>query len=136
MAVDVSRIQQLSIFAGLSGSQIAAIASRLEERHVDPGHHLTSEGGGGYFFFIIDSGEARVTKGDDVVATFGPGDFFGEAAIFETSRRTATVTTTSPVTVLAMFGADFALLTAEIPELKKRIDAAIAERLPGTGSHS
>jgi CRP/FNR family transcriptional regulator, cyclic AMP receptor protein len=134
MAVDVSRIQQVPIFVGLSDAQVAAIASRLEERHVDPGRHLTSEGAGGYFFFVIDSGEARVTKGDDIIATFGPGDFFGEAAIFKTTRRTATVIATSPVTVLAMFGADFAMLSDEIPELKKRIDATIAQRLPRTSS--
>jgi CRP-like cAMP-binding protein len=75
-----------------------------------------------------------VTKGDDIIATFGPGDFFGEAAIFKTTRRTATVTAASPVTVLAMFGADFARLSDEIPELKKRIDATIAQRLPPTSS--
>jgi len=135
MAVDVSRIQNVPIFSDLSDAQVAAIASRFEVRHVEPGHHLTHEGGGGYFFFVIDAGEARVTKGHDTIATFGPGDFFGEAAIFETLRRTATVTATSPVIVLAMFGADFAMLSDEIPELKKRIDAAIAQRLPHTGSH-
>jgi hypothetical protein len=57
-----------------------------------------------------------------------------KAAIFETLRRTATVTTTSPVIVLAMFGADFAVLSNEIAELKQRIDAAIAQRLPGVHS--
>src|SRR5262245_30192386 len=130
MALDVSRIRRVPLFADLSDVQLAAVAARFEERHVEPGRNLTSEGGGGYFFFVIDAGEACVKHGDDVVATFGPGDFFGEAAIFETLRRTATVTSTSPVTVLAMFGADFALLCDEIPELRKRIDIAIAQRLP------
>jgi CRP-like cAMP-binding protein len=130
MAVEVSRVARVPLFEGLTDAQVAAIAARFEERHVDPGAHLTSEGGGGYFFFVIDEGEAIVTRGDEELATFGPGDFFGEAAIFETLRRTATVTATSAVTVLAMFGADFAVLSAEIPELKQRIDAAIAQRLP------
>src|SRR5262245_13603712 len=130
MAVALSRVQGVPLFAGLSDDQLSAVASCFEERHVEPGRRLTSEGGGGYFFFVIDAGEAEVTHGNDVIATFGPGDFFGETAIFETLRRTATVTATSPVTVLAMFGADFAVLSSEIPELKSRIDAAIAERLP------
>jgi CRP-like cAMP-binding protein len=134
MAVDVSRLDQVPLFAGLGDAQLAAIASRFEERNVKPGRNLTSEGGGGYFFFVIDSGEARVTQGNDVLATLGPGDFFGEAAIFETLRRTATVTATSPVTVLAMFGADCAVLSDEIPELKTRIDAAITQRRPPTRS--
>jgi CRP/FNR family transcriptional regulator len=130
MAVDVSRLESVPLFEGLTDAQLAALASRFEERHVEPGAHLTSEGGGGYFFFVIDAGEASVSHGDDVVATFGPGDFFGEAAIFETRRRTATVTATTSGTVLAMVGADFAVLSSQIPELKQRIDAAIAERLP------
>jgi CRP-like cAMP-binding protein len=130
MAVEVSRVAQVPLFEGLTDQQLAAIAARFEERHVDPGAHLTSEGGGGYFFFVIETGDASVTRGDELLATFGPGDFFGEAAIFETLRRTATVTATSACTVLAMFGADFAVLSGEIAELKQRIDAAIAERLP------
>ena len=96
---------------------------------MDAGRRLTTGRGGGYFFFVIDSGTAEVTHDGAVLATFGPGDFFGESAIFETLRRTATVTTTSPATVLAMFGADFALLTDHIPELRKKIDAAISDRL-------
>jgi CRP-like cAMP-binding protein len=129
MAVDVSRIHDVPLFDGMSDEQLTSIASCFEERQVALGHEMTSEAGGGYFFFVIESGEARVTHDGKVVATFGPGDFFGEAAIFETLRRTATVTATSPVTVLAMFGADFAGLSGKIPELKKRIDAAIAQRL-------
>jgi CRP-like cAMP-binding protein len=114
----------------MSDEQLHAIATQFEERHVLPDHNMTTEGGGGYFFFVIESGTACVFQHGKEAATFGPGDFFGEAAIFETLRRTATVTATSPVTVLAMFGADFAVLCEKIPDLRKRIDAAMAERLP------
>src|SRR5262249_1639186 len=111
MAIDVSRIANVPLFANLTDAQLGAIATRFEEGAVESGRNMTSEGGGGYFFFVIDAGDARVTHGDNVVATLGPGDFFGEAAIFATRRRTATVTATSPVIALAMFGADFARLT-------------------------
>jgi CRP-like cAMP-binding protein len=129
MAVDTNRIARVPLFADLSAEQTAAVAAKFEERQVDAGRMLTTDGGGGYFFFVIDSGTAEVTHDDALLATFGPGDFFGESAIFETLRRTATVTTTSPATVLAMFGADFASLTDQIPELRKKIDAAIGDRL-------
>jgi CRP-like cAMP-binding protein len=129
MAVDVSHVRDVPLFDGMSDDELASVASHFEERHVPADQNMTSEGGGGYFFFVIESGEARVTHDGHVVATFGPGDFFGEAAIFETKRRTATVTATSPVTVLAMFGADFAVLCGKVPELKQRIDTAMTERL-------
>jgi CRP-like cAMP-binding protein len=130
MVVDPSRIQEIPLFAALTDAQREAVARKLEERQVEPGRHLTTENGSGYFFFVIEHGTADVSHDDgDVVATLGPGEFFGEAAIFRTRRRTATVTATTDMVVFAMFGADFAVLVDEIPELKAEIDAALDARL-------
>jgi CRP-like cAMP-binding protein len=128
MAVDPARIRSTPLFAPLTDDQRAAVAAELEERDVVAGRHLTTEHGAGYFFFVIESGTADVSHGDATVATLGPGDFFGEAAIFSTLRRTATVTANVDMRVLAMFGADFALLVDQIPELKSAIDTALGER--------
>jgi CRP-like cAMP-binding protein len=130
MAVDPARLAGIPLFADLSDDQRTAVAAKLEERHVDAGEHLSREGGPGYFFFVIESGNATVSRDGVTLAEFGAGDFFGEAAILKTRRRTATVTTTSPATLFAMFGADFAKLEAEIPSLQTRIDEALAQRLP------
>ncbi|HLM19256.1 MAG TPA: cyclic nucleotide-binding domain-containing protein [Acidimicrobiia bacterium] len=94
------------------------------------GEHLSSEGGAGYFFFVIESGAAEVVKHGERFAELGPGDFFGEGAIFRARRRTATVTATQTGTAFAMFGADFAKLVGDIPELHDRIEAALDARLP------
>ena len=129
MAVDSSRLKRIPLFATLTDAQLDTVAARLEERHVERGRHLTTEHGSGYFFFVIDEGAAEVSHdAGEVVAMLGPGDFFGEAAIFRTRRRTATVTTTADTVVFAMFGADFAVLVEQIPELKAEIDAALAAR--------
>ena len=71
-----------------------------------------------------------MTRDGVTLAEFGPGDYFGEAAIFKTRRRTATVTTTAPTTLFAMFGADFATLVHDIPSLQTAIDEALAARVP------
>ena len=130
MSVDPARLTAIPLFSSLTDEQRAAVAAKLEERDAHVGDHLSTEGGPGYFFFVIESGSATVTREGAVLAQFGPGDFFGEAAIFKTRRRTATVTTTSPTKLFAMFGADFAKLVADIPELHTEIDAAMAARLP------
>jgi CRP-like cAMP-binding protein len=130
MSVDPARLAGFPLFADLTDDQRAAVADKFEERHVETGDNLSHEGGAGYFFFVIDSGSATVSRDGETLAEFGPGDFFGEAAIFKTRRRTATVSTTSPTTVFAMFGADFAKLVNEIPSLHDEIDAALAQRLP------
>jgi cAMP-dependent protein kinase regulator len=130
VAVDPKRIAELPLFDGLSADELAAVAAKLEERDVHVGEHLSSEGGAGYFFFVIESGAAEVVKHGERVAELGPGDFFGEGAIFRARRRTATVSATQPGLVFAMFGADFAKLVGDIPELHDRIEAALDARLP------
>jgi cAMP-dependent protein kinase regulator len=130
MAVDPSRLVSVPLFAGLSTDELAAVAEKLEERELHLDERLSSEGGAGYFFFVIESGRAEVVKHGEPVAELGPGDFFGEGAIFRARRRTATVTATAPGIVFAMFGADFAKLVNDIPELHERIETALDARLP------
>ena len=130
MAVDPARLSAIPLFAELTEEQRAAAAAKFEERHVEPGEHLSHEGGAGYFFFVIESGAATVARDGVTLTEFGSGDYFGEAAIFKTRRRTATVTTTAPTTLFAMFGADFAKLVSDIPDLHERIEAALDARLP------
>jgi CRP-like cAMP-binding protein len=130
VSVDIAQIRRVPLFADLTDDQLAAVADKLEPRQAHAGEHLSSEGGTGYFFFVIADGAAECTRGGEVLAEFGPGDFFGEAAIFRTRRRTATVTVTEDAMVLAMFGADFAKLAADIPALHERIEQTLDERLP------
>lgn len=128
MPVDPARLRAVSLFDGIADADLALVAERMETREVAAGEHLTREGASGYFFFVILDGTAEVSRGGEAVAALGPGHFLGETAILETTRRTATVTATSAMTVAAMFGADFAKLAAESPELHARIDQVIAER--------
>ena len=99
MAVDPSRLAPQPLFADASDDEVAEAAAHFSERHVAAGTHLSNEGGAGYFFFVIESGTADVSHDGEVVATLGPGDFFGEAAVLATTRRTATVTATTEMIV-------------------------------------
>ena len=130
MAVSPSRIRDVPLFAALSDDERAVIATKLSERHVSAGDRLSTQGGAGYFFFVIETGTVDVSHGGDIVATLGPGDFFGEAAIPQTKRRTATMTAASDVTVLEMFGADLAVLNAQAPSVHAAIERAMEERIP------
>jgi CRP/FNR family transcriptional regulator, cyclic AMP receptor protein len=118
------------LFASLSDAERAQVAAVTHELTADAGRHLTMEGGGGYFFFVIEDGTATVSRDGDVIAELGPGDFFGEASILATTRRTATVTADTPMQLLEIFGADFAKLTKDLPELGVTIKAALEAHLP------
>ena len=128
MPVDPARLRPLPLFEGIHEDDVTMIAEHMEERLVSPGEHLTREGASGYFFFVILEGTASVERQGELLATLGPGDFFGEAAVLEATRRNATVTATSDMSVGALFGADFAKYENDSPELHARIKKVMAER--------
>ena len=128
MSVSPGRLERVPLFSELTPDDRAALAAKMEERHAAAGEHLSNQGGSGYFFFVIENGTAEVTRDGQVVAKLGPEDFFGEVAILSTPRRTATVIASTPMTLLAMFGADFAKFSSEMPALADRVQQAIAER--------
>jgi CRP/FNR family transcriptional regulator, cyclic AMP receptor protein len=63
------------------------------------------------------------------LATFGPGDIFGELAMFEDERRSATVEAIDPISVVAVLGPDMRRLMIEHPEISTRLVIALGRRL-------
>jgi CRP-like cAMP-binding protein len=130
--MDPSHLQDVELFASLTDDERTHLAAQLEERHAEPGEHLTLSGASGYFFFVILAGTAAVEHDGSVVAQLGPNDFFGETAILEHKRRTATVTAASPMTLAVMFGADFGVLLRDHPDIGSRIQDAMRRRAEDT----
>ena len=69
------------------------------------------------------------TSGETTLGDLEPGDFFGEVAILGKSRHSATVTTTTPVKLLVMFGSDFRRLQETQPGIAARVEEAMQQRL-------
>jgi CRP-like cAMP-binding protein len=113
------------LFADLEPDERETLASWFEVQDVSAGVKLTGEGASGYSFFILREGTATVTIDGNEVRTLEPGDFFGELAILGDGRRTATVTTASPVRVLVLFGTEFRQLQQEYPELAAQIETRL-----------
>jgi voltage-gated potassium channel len=128
-----NRVAAIPLFANLSPDKLDRLAMWLEVRTEDTGARITSEGASGYFFFILEKGSAVVSQGDVEVNRMEPGDYFGEMAILGGGRRTASVTTTSPSTLLVMFGTDFRQLELLLPETAELIRTRMSERLGTTG---
>jgi CRP-like cAMP-binding protein len=127
--LDASRLASIPLFAELSERDRADVARFADEVEVSAGKTLAEEGEFAYEFFVIEQGTAEVTKDGRVLATLGPDDFFGEIGLVESERRTATVTATSPMELIVIFGPNFRRLERELPELATQIRTAIRERL-------
>lgn len=128
MSVPVERLSGLPLFEGLSTDELARVARSFEEKQASVGARLTLEGASGYSFFVIESGTVDVERGGQMLETLGPGSFFGEAAILTGERRNATVTASSDVTLLVLFGTEFRVLESELPAAAERISQKMLER--------
>ena len=127
--MDPARLKSIPLFASLSDAERAKVARWADEVEVEEGKHLVDEGRFAYEFFVIEEGSAAVRHGDEVVAELGPGDFFGEIALIEHVRRTASVVATSPMRAVVMFGRDFRSMETEMPAVADRIKQAVEERM-------
>jgi len=74
---EIDRIRAIPLFGQLSPDELETVASWLEIREESEGRRLTPEGASGYEFFVIEEGTADVVHGGDLIASLGPGDFFG-----------------------------------------------------------
>jgi CRP/FNR family transcriptional regulator, cyclic AMP receptor protein len=128
-AVDAARLQSIPLFADLSHKEREQIARWADEVDVHAGYHLLEQGRFPHEFFVIEQGTVAITKDGQHVADLGPGDFFGEIAILEHERRTATVVASTPVTAIVMLARDFEAMENAMPEVAARVHAAIRERM-------
>jgi CRP/FNR family cyclic AMP-dependent transcriptional regulator len=127
--VDARSLERVPLFAGLSHREREKIASWADTVDMPAGRHLLDEGRLPHEFFVILEGEVEVTHEGTHLATMGPGDFFGEIALIEHGRRTASVVTTAPTTLAVMSPPSFQAMRREMPKVAATIDDAIRERL-------
>jgi len=128
--VDAARLSTIPVFSHLSKREREQVARWADEVDVPAGKELTQQGRLAYEFFAIEGGSADVLQDGERIASLGPGDFFGEIALLETDRRTASVVATSPMTLVVMHSRDFRQMAREIPDVAEQLQQAIRQRLP------
>jgi len=127
----VDALAAVPLFSSLDEEQLVKLANWFHVQNAHEGVRLVGEGAPGYTFFVLVDGTAEVSSASKTVAELGSGDFFGELAILGDGRRTATVTSTSPVRLLVMFGTEFRQLEAAYPEIASRLIETMRTRAGG-----
>jgi NADH dehydrogenase len=101
--------------------------------HFEPGQNVFSEGELGDRVYILLSGRAEVVRtrtggGEQVLATLGPGECFGEMALLDNAPRNASVRCVQAMTVLSIPKREFGLLAAHVPGLRANFEQVMARR--------
>jgi CRP-like cAMP-binding protein len=117
------------MFSGCSQRELGAIARVVRPIEHEAGAVIAVEGQPGAGLFVIDDGEADVSIGGRRINHLRSGDFFGELALLDGGPRTATVTATTDIKLLALTEWVFRGLIVEHPTIALHTLEAMASRL-------
>jgi len=127
-------LRRVPAFQELGGTELDAVAAVAVPRSFDRGQAVFHAGDGSDTCYIVRSGHARATRehpdGRQItLATFGPGDIFGELAMFDDEHRSATVEATEALEALAILGGDMRRLMREHSEIAVKLAVSLVRRL-------
>ncbi len=129
-----ARLGDVPLFAGISGESMSRLAAVAGEQSFGAGQFIVRQGQVGTGLYVIVDGSVSVVRGaDDVLATLGPGDFFGELSVIDQQPRNANVQATEATTVLALASWDLLDLLEKDQALSLNLIKGLVARVRATG---
>ncbi|HEX3391985.1 MAG TPA: Crp/Fnr family transcriptional regulator [Solirubrobacteraceae bacterium] len=133
----VELLGRVPVFATLDYEDLERVAALAVPRAFEVGQVVFREGDASDTCYIVRSGRARAVREHPdgrtiTLADFGPGDIFGELAMFEDELRSATVEAVQVTEVVAVLGPDMRRLMVEHPQISVRLVIALGRRLRDT----
>lgn len=126
-------LERSLIFRGVPREEIAKYAHLFHERDYNPKEIVFSEGDLGDAVYLLKTGHVRLYRatedGKELTLTIlGPGDVFGELALFEESQRQTFAECLDAAHICAASVEDFTRLMAHKPQLTMMVAHEIARR--------
>jgi CRP-like cAMP-binding protein len=127
-------LARVPVFETLAPEDLRRVAEVAVPRRFAAHHIIFREGDASDTCYVVRTGHARAVRANPdgrtiALAHFGPGDIFGELAMFDDERRSATVETLDAVEALAILGADMRRLLKEHPDIAAKLVIALGRRL-------
>ncbi len=133
----IELLHRVPVFAELGEEELQRVADVAVPRRFGAGEVVFREGDESSTCYVVRSGHARAvrehTDGRSItLATFGPGDIFGELAMFDGERRSATIEALEPTEAIAILSGDMRRLLREHPDIAVKLLSSLASRLRQT----
>lgn len=130
-------LQGIPAFSTLGEEDLARVADVTIPRSFQGGEAVFHEGDESDTCYVVRSGHVRAVREHTdgrtlTLATLGPGDIFGDLAIFDQERRSATVEALDDIEVVAILAADMRRMLGRHPDIAVKLLAALSRRLRET----
>jgi CRP/FNR family transcriptional regulator len=133
----IALLGTVAMFSALAEDDLAQVADVAVPRQFGGGEVVFREGDPSHACYVVRTGRARAVREHTdgriiTLASFGRGDIFGELAMFEDERRSATVEALEDTEAVAILGADMRRLLRVHPEIAIKLLSALGRRLRET----
>ncbi len=126
-------LQRNRIFQGIPKEEIEKFAHLFREADYSAGHVVFHEGDLGDAIYLLKTGHVRLYRVTEdgreaTLAVLGPGDVFGELALFEETQRATVAETLDDAHICAASVSDFTKLMGHKPQLTMMVAREVARR--------
>ena len=130
----VALLSHVPVFSDLEPAELERVADVAVPRSFEPGQAVFREGDASDTCYVVRCGHARAVRSHSdgrtiTLASFGPGDIFGELAMFDDERRSATVEAIDSLEAVALLGNDMRRLVRAHPDIAAKLLTALTRRL-------
>jgi CRP-like cAMP-binding protein len=127
----VAALRTVSLFEGLDDAALARIAAQTKPFTFRAGESVIDADSSGRFgrLYAVVSGTAEARIHDQAVATFGPGDYFGEMSVLDGSPRSAGIVATSDMETFGLSAWNMRALLREEPGIAMHVIETLVARL-------
>lgn len=132
--VEAARIGEMlsrcDVFRGVTIRTLTDVAEVMLAESFTAGTRIIQEGDVGDRFYLIREGQVRVmvNGNPEPVATLGPGEFFGEAALLTGNPRNASVDAVTDVVLFSLDKASFQQAIAEAATIDEEVRSTVFSR--------
>ena len=135
--VTADLLRDVPLFSTLGDEELADVVAVATVSRFGADEMIFREGDASSSCYLIRSGHAcalreHVDGRVITLARFGPGDIFGELAMLDNERRSASVKALDELETIAVPGPDMRRLLAEQPDMAIKLIVALGRRLRET----
>jgi NADH dehydrogenase len=116
------------------------LTSSIRDQHFEPGDTIFRQGDLGDSVYIIEEGQCDVLREHDgeqqLMATLGRGEYFGEMAVLSDRSRNATIRARTSMNIVIIPKAEFNKLRQSVPTFGNVFTELASKRTVGESSHS
>lgn len=130
----MSVLKSVEIFSGLADAELAALEESSIRRSYPKNTVIINENDVADSLYVIESGKVKVYCSDKngkefIMNTLSGGDYFGELALLDDDRRSASVRTMEKADFCIIYKQDFNQVLNEHPNIAKTLIRNITRRV-------